>query len=155
MYAIVPEYPLLHWRHLHESIRDGVLDYYKNKQYGDAADQGAKLFAARLRKISDKDIDGTELANLFSITFNPQTNTLMKAPVIPINELNTVSLRNIQEGQGHLTRGLMQGFRNPINHSPIKDVVPELISELDCLNILSLVSYLAAKLEYSESLSKA
>ncbi len=153
LYAIIPEYPLLHWRHLHESIRDGVLDYYKNSQYGDAADQGAKLFAARLRKISTKDIDGTALASLFS--FKYEANTLTQSPVIPINELNTESLRNMQEGQGHLTRGLMQGFRNPINHSPIKDVVPALISELDCLNILSLVSYLSAKLEYSENLTQS
>lgn len=153
LYAIVPEYPLLHWRHLHPSIKDGVLEYYKNQQYGEAADQGAKRFAARLRKISAKDIDGTELANLFSFKF--ESNTLTRSPVIPINELNTESLRNMQEGQGHLVRGLMQGFRNPINHSPIEDVVPKLISELDCLNILSLVSYLAAKLEYSEKLTQS
>jgi Histidine kinase-, DNA gyrase B-, and HSP90-like ATPase len=48
LYAIVPEYPLLHWRHLHKNIKDGVLEYYKNQQYGHAADQGAKLYASPL-----------------------------------------------------------------------------------------------------------
>jgi uncharacterized protein (TIGR02391 family) len=155
LYAIVPEYPLLHWRHLHESIRDGVLDYYKNKQYGHAADQGAKLYAAIIKKLAATDKDGTDLAGFFACSFDKVTKTVINAPTIPVNDLGNESLRNIQEGQGHLTRGLMQGFRNPINHGPMSAIVPALISELDCLNILSLVSYLAAKLEYSENLAKA
>lgn len=154
LYAIVPEYPLLHWRHLHKSIKDSVFEYYKNGQYGHAADQGAKLYAAQLRKLSAQDIDGTDLARLFSLDFDAKTKTITRSPVIPINDLGNESMRNMQEGQGHLTRGLMQGFRNPANHAPMSKIVPHLISELDCLNILSLVSYLAAKLDYSEELVK-
>ncbi len=153
LYAIVPEYPLLHWRHLHESIKDGVLDYYKNKQYGHAADQGTKLYAAVIKKIAETDKDGTDLASIFALKYDQATKSYTP-PLIPVNDLSNESLRNIQEGQGHLTRGLMQGFRNPISHSPMSAVVPSLISELDCLNILSLVSYLAAKLEYSENLQQ-
>lgn len=152
LYAIVPEYPLLHWRHLHKSIKDGVLDFYKNGQYGVAADQGAKLYAAQLRKISKSEKDGTDLATLFSFTYDKATKSISPMPAILVNDLSTESLRNIQSGQDFLTRGLMQGFRNPINHAPVAAVVPTLISELDCLNVLSLVSYLAAKLEYSEDL---
>src|SRR3546814_3629487 len=66
LYSLIPEYPLLHWRHLHECIKDGVVEYYKNGQYGHAADQGTKLFGQRLRDISKKDVDGVELADLFS-----------------------------------------------------------------------------------------
>ena len=150
LYAIVPEYPLLHWRHLHKSIKDGVFDYYKNGQYGHAADQGAKLYAAQIRKIAESDKDGTDLAALFSFKYDPATKSVSTMPTVPVNDLSTDSLRNIQHGQDFLTRGLMQGFRNPINHAPMAAVVPSLISELDCLNVLSLVSYLAAKLEYSE-----
>jgi len=150
LYSIVPEYPLLHWRHLNGSIREGVLEYYKNGQYGHAADQGAKLYAEKIRSLSSRDVDGTQLADLFSFDYDTKSSTLTRAPVLPVNDLRSDSLRNIQIGQGHLTRGLMQGFRNPINHAPINSVVPGLISELDCLNILSLVSYLATKLEFSE-----
>jgi uncharacterized protein (TIGR02391 family) len=154
LYAIVPEYPLLHWRHLHKCIKDGVLEYYKSGQYGHAADQGAKLYAAQLRKLSAQDVDGTELARLFSLDYDTRAKTLTRFPAIPIINLSNESLRNMQEGQGHLTRGLMLGFRNPANHAPMSTIVPHLISELDCLNILSLVSYLAAKLDYSEELPK-
>jgi uncharacterized protein (TIGR02391 family) len=154
LYKIVPEYPLLHWRHLHASIKDGVLEYYKNQQYGHAADQGTKLYADVIRRISGVDKDGTDLAAVFSHSFDSASKTITKPPAISINDLSTESLRNMQEGQLTLTRGLMQGFRNPANHAPMSKVVPALISELDCLNILSLISYLANKLEYAENLSK-
>jgi uncharacterized protein (TIGR02391 family) len=54
---------------------------------------------------------------------------------------------DMQEGQQYLTRGLITGFRNPVNHSPMATVVPSVISELDCLNMLSLISYLATRLD--------
>lgn len=154
LYTIVPEYPLLHWRHLHTSIKDGVLEYYKNQQYGHAADQGTKLYAALIRKLATTDKDGVDLASFFGFNYEAATKKIVKSPTIPVNDLSTESLRNMQEGQGTLTRGLMQGFRNPINHAPMSAIVPSVISELDCLNILSLVSYLANKLEYAESISK-
>ncbi len=154
LYAIIPEYPLLHWRHLHASIKDGVLEYYKNQQYGHAADQGVKLYAALIRKLAAIDKDGTGLADVFNYQYEAQSKTLTRAPTVAINDLSSDSLRNMQDGQGMLTRGLIHGFRNPINHAPMAAVVPSLISELDCLNILSLISYLANKLEYADNLSK-
>lgn len=146
LYEIVPEYPQLHWRHLHDSIRDGVSEFYRNSQYGIAADQATKIYAERIRAITKIDVDGTKLAEVFSLPKDPT-----QKPTLAINDLSTTSLISMQEGQGHLTRGLMQGFRNPINHAPLKKIVPELISELDCLNILSLVSYLCQKIDYAEN----
>lgn len=145
LYALVPEYPLLHWRHLHGTIKDGVEEYYKNQQYGHAADQGTKLYGQKIRELSGKDVDGVELANLF--TFGVDKGVISKYPVIQISDLDTESETNMQEGQQLLTRGLIKGFRNPINHAPMSSVVPEIISELDCLNILSLISYLASRLD--------
>lgn len=57
------------------------------------------------------------------------------------------SKKNIQEGQGHLSRGVVTGFRNPIMHGPIDANVPAVFSEVDCLNVLSLVSYLITRLD--------
>lgn len=145
LYELIPEYPLLHWRHLHEKIKDGVFDYYKNQQYGHAADQGAKIYSQILRDISKKQIDGSDLGKLFH--HQKERSSITKKPIIQISKLSTQSEENIQEGQQYLTMGLMKGFRNPINHAPMAKVVPSVISELDCLNILSLVSYLTARLD--------
>jgi uncharacterized protein (TIGR02391 family) len=152
LHELIPEYPLLHWRHLHSSIRDGVSQFYINQQYGLAADQGCKLFAERIRYITgDNSIDGTDLASVFSFKIGSDRRTVDTSPRISINDLSSASLRNMQDGQQHLTRGLMAGFRNPVNHAPISKVVPDLISEIDCLNILSLISYLSQKLDYADA----
>jgi len=148
LYSLVPEYPLLHWRHLHETLKDGVREYYENKQYGHAADQGTKIYAEKLRELSGVDIDGVGLASLFSIERDKKK--ISKYPVITISDLTNDSGLNIQEGQQFLTRGLIQGFRNPINHAPMAKVVPSIISEVDCLNILSLISYLSTRLDKAE-----
>lgn len=148
LYSLIPEYPLLHWRHLHESLKDQVREYYQNQQYGHAADQGAKIYAAKLRELSGSDVDGVALASLFSVERDKKK--IAKYPIIKISDLSTESGINIQEGQLSLTRGLMQGFRNPINHAPMSQVVPSIISEVDCLNILSLISYLSTRLDKAE-----
>ncbi|WP_208281535.1 TIGR02391 family protein [Massilia oculi] len=145
LYSLIPEYPLLHWRHLHVGIKDGVAEYYKNRQYGHAADQGVKLYAAMLRDLSGADMDGAELADLFSV--HRDKRVIKKYPKIQVSELKSETGINIQEGQQLLTRGLIKGFRNPISHAPMSRVVPSLISEVDCLNVLSLISYLSTRLD--------
>lgn len=139
LYEIVPEYPDLHWRHLHEEIRDRIKPYYSNNQFAEAADQGTKIYAQLLRKMSGVNKDGTDLASVFN----------GKPPKIKIADINTDSGWNIQEGQGHMTRGVMAGFRNPMNHEPFDVLVPGTFSQLDCLNILSLISYLTTRLDYA------
>ena len=43
--------------------------------------------------------------------------------------------------------GVVAGFRNPASHETKKDLHPHIFSDQDCLDILSLVSYLLNKLD--------
>lgn len=142
LHELVPEYPLLHWRHLHEKVRDRVKTYYQNRQFGDAASQGVQIFCEIIRDMTGLTTDGRDLVNRVfgSMPFNAP-------PQIQLNALSTESEKNIQEGQGHLSRGVVTGFRNPISHGPIDTAVPAIFSELDCLNVLSLVSYLVTRMD--------
>lgn len=142
LHDLIPEYPLLHWRHLHKDVRDRVKDYYENKQFGHAASEGVKIFCEIIRKLTNLPQDGRDLVNR---VFNYQQGGPM--PHLQINSLATESERNIQEGQAHLSRGVITGFRNPISHGPMDTTVPAIFSEVDCLNILSLVSYLTTRLD--------
>lgn len=144
LHDIIPEYPLLHWRHLHEKIREKIRGYYQNKQYAEAADQGTKVYAQILRDMTGKELDGADVATLFSI--GKKQNS--KNPDILVADINSKSGWNIQSGQETMTRGVMIGFRNPMSHAPFNIVVPGTFSELDCLNILSLISYLTTRLDY-------
>ena len=142
LYNIVPEYPLLHWRHLHIDLKERVKAYYENQQFGEAASQGVLIFCEKIRLLTGRTEDGYALVNrVFSFE---QGRTL---PEIQLNDLSTHSKENIQVGQGHLSRGVITGFRNPILHDPIDTSVPAVFSELDCLNILSLISYLITRMD--------
>jgi uncharacterized protein (TIGR02391 family) len=140
LHDIVPEYPLLHWRHLHEHLKERVRTYYTNQQYGDAASQGVQIYCEIIRNLTSRIEDGCDLINrVFSLNNG--------VPEIQLNDLITDSEKNIQEGQAHLSRGVIKGFRNPISHAPIDTVVPAIFSEVDCLNILSLLSYLITRMD--------
>jgi len=142
LHDLIPEYPLLHWRHLHVGIRERVRNYYINHQYGEAASQGVQIYCEIIRTLTGKTTDGNDLVNgVFG------GKPFAVPPNLQLNDLATESKKNIQEGQGHLSRGLVTGFRNPIAHGPIDSSVPAVFSELDCLNVLSLVSYLATRLD--------
>ena len=138
LHYLIPEYPELHWRHLNDKLKSRIKNYYENNQYGEAADQGIKIFCEEIRKISGLTTDGTQLVG---DAFGGKT------PKIQVADISTTSGGNIQTGQEQLSRGLIQGFRNPINHAPIDSVVPAIFTELDCLNILSLISYLMTKVD--------
>lgn len=142
LHEIIPEYPELHWRHLHIGLKERVKSYYINKQFGDAASQGVQIYCEIIRKLTGKTEDGNDLVNrIFG------SKPFDDPPDLQLNELKTESQKNIQEGQGHLSRGVVTGFRNPVAHEPIDTIVPAVFSELDCLNILSLVSYLLTRLD--------
>lgn len=142
LHAIMPEYPELHWRHLHENLKDRVEKYYQNEQFGDAASQGVMIYCELIRSLTGKVEDGNDLVNnVFG------SKPYASLPTVQLNDLSTESKKNIQEGQAQLSRGVVTGFRNPILHAPIDTNVPSVFSELDCLNILSLVSYLVTRLD--------
>jgi uncharacterized protein (TIGR02391 family) len=142
LHAIIPEYPLLHWRHLHQKLKDRVEDYYHHGQYGIAASQGVQIYCEIIRDLTGLTDDEGHLVNTV-FGSKPYSNL----PTVQINDLKTESKKNIQEGQAQLSRGVVTGFRNPISHGPIDTIVPTVFSELDCLNVLSLVSYLVARLD--------
>lgn len=140
LHELVPEYPRLHWRHLHIGLKERVEGYYKNEQYGEAADQSTKIYCEVIRTLTGVDKDGVALTG----------DAFGGDPLIKVANIETDTGKNMQEGQDQLSRGLIKGFRNPVSHDPIDTMVPGTFSELDCLNILSLVSYLLTRLDGAE-----
>ncbi|WP_261114940.1 TIGR02391 family protein [Serratia entomophila] len=145
LHTIVPEYPMLHWRYLNDKIKDRIKPFYTNRQYGIAADQGTKIYCEIIRNLTGLTIDGTALVNQ---AFSPEK------PLVKICDTSTKTGFSMQTGQMSLSRGVIESFRNPAAHMPLDTLVPDNYSELDCLNILSLISYLLERMEKSEIVKK-
>lgn len=141
LHKIIPEYPMLHWRHLNDNIKDRIREYYINKQYALAADQGTKIYCQVIRELTGCALDGRKLTERVFPG---------NSPVIKVGNLSTETGRSIQDGQHFLSIGLMASFRNLAAHMPADKLVPEQLSELDCLNILGLISYLLERMNGAE-----
>lgn len=141
LHNIIPEYPMLHWRHLNGKVKDRIQQYYINKQYGLAADQGTKIYCEIIRELTGCDLDGRKLTDRIFPG---------NSPAIKVSNLSTDTGKSMQEGQHFLSSGVMAAFRNPASHMPADKLVPNQFSELDCLNILGLISYLLERIDGAE-----
>ncbi|HGP0312243.1 TIGR02391 family protein [Citrobacter freundii] len=141
LHNIIPEYPMLHWRHLNEKVKNRIQQYYINKQYGLAADQGTKIYCEIIRELTGCDLDGRKLTDRIFPG---------NSPAIKVSNLSTDTGKSMQEGQHFLSSGVMASFRNPASHMPADKLVPDQFSELDCLNILGLISYLLERIDGAE-----
>lgn len=57
----------------------------------------------------------------------------------------------MEDAQKELSAGIFAGFRNPISHEEIKDLHGSgLLTEMDCLDSLSLLSHLFRRLDDAE-----
>jgi len=109
---------------------------YENKHYTNAVLEAAKAYNARVKKESGILKDG---ADLMMASFSENGT-------IKINMFQTDSEKNEQKGIMYLSAGLVQAFRNPAAH---ETAITWKITEEDCLDILSFISFLFNKLDYS------
>lgn len=150
LHELVPEYPFLHWRHLHPIVQEKSKQYYINRDYYTAFIEAAKKYSISVKQKS---------GNTATSDFN-----LMGAVYKETGELNVIgnykkqdgsafsddTQKNIQNGQQHLSQGIIAGGRNPLSHEEINELkISDLFSEKDCLDLLSLLSHLFKRLDNS------
>lgn len=143
IHALVPEYPEYHWRHLRPEIHEVSENDYHNKDYFRAAQEGVKKYENVVRdKTGLRSI--SKAYPLMQQSFGSGSSVLLLTP--NLNE----SEQNIEQGQKELSCGLISGFRNPAAHLAKVALHPDLFSDKDCLDILSLTSYLIGKAEQAK-----
>lgn len=139
---LIPEYPYYHWRHLHSKIHNVSEDDYKNEDYLRAAQEAVKEYEKIVKYKSG--INDRLGKDLMMKAFGEGNGILLVT-----NEISQ-SEKDIEEGQKFLSAGVITGFRNPTAHEPKKLIYPRIFDDKDCLDILSLVSYLFGKLDMAK-----
>lgn len=141
VHALVPEYPEYHWRHLHNSIKRVSKEDYEKADYLRAAKEAAVEYENIVKRISG--ITDKMGVDLMRRSFGSDCS----AKPINITECTTDTQKNIEDGQQNMSVGVVAGFRNPTSHEPKTDLYPHVFNDNDCLDILSIVSYLLTKLD--------
>lgn len=150
IHDLIPPYTYYHYRMLHEQIQSASQRYYEDRDYYTAFQEAIKRY-----KNAVKDKAGlyqcSEDMDIVSKAFGkgkPLTTTA-KYRLRPNGEpFSEATLLNIEEGQLALSRGVIQGGRNVVSHEEHRDLRETgLFSEIDCLDLLSLLSHLFKRLD--------
>jgi uncharacterized protein (TIGR02391 family) len=123
-------------RNFHAEIHSHSKKLFLQGNYFHAVFEATKAFNNKVKEksISIKDGEGL-MMDVFSIN-----------GVLKVNRCSTDSEKNVQEGTKYLSSGLMRAVRNPTAHEPALDWP---IQKQDCLDLLSLISFLYRQLDTS------
>lgn len=145
IHELIPEYPKYHWRHLNPNIHTVSQDDYERGDFLRAAEEAIKLYEVQVK---DKGEINEVGVSLMSRSFGDNNEPLK------ITNNITDSEKNIERGQKHMSMGVMAGFRNPAMHEPKNHVYPAIFDDNDCLDLLSMISYLFKNLDKSRNINK-
>ena len=151
MHDLIPPYTYYHYRLLHEQIREVSKKQYEEKDYYSAFQEAMKRYKnavkdkANLQASDDKDI----VSKAFGREDNKPLKTTAKYKFRPNGKpFSQITLDNIEDGQASLSRGVVQGARNVLNHEEHMDLMESgLFTEKDCLDMLSILSHLFRRLD--------
>ena len=118
----------------HKEVIQNCSDYFKDGHYTACVNEVCKAYNKAVQKKCGSNRDGQDL---MFWAYGKDGN-------LRINKYETESEVNEQEGIKFLSGGLIRGFRNPTAHELKVDWK---ISKDDCLEILSIVSYLFKQLD--------
>lgn len=157
VHALAPEYPNLHWRHLHPEIRSASETGYVNQNYYNAFLEAAKRYANKTREYSGSSNEND--FNLMDDAFGHEDGRLLKVALGYLrangSSFGNRTIQNIEAAQKKLSQGVVQGGRNVVSHEEQIDLFHSgLFSEKDCLDLLSLISHLMYRIESAQEKKK-
>lgn len=118
---------------LHEKLEVPIRLLYKS-EYSSAVSKSIVILENVLREKSGLDLYGGELVSKsLSFEFDKDTGNITSFPLIQINDLNTVTRRNEQDGVKMMLLGFFNGPRNMYQHNDIQvsvDIVIALLLQI-------------------------
>ena len=154
LHNLIPEYPYLHWRHLHQKLKNHIRPYYVSGDYYTAVFEGCKLYIDEIKTKTGISISENSLLEKVFAKKDPillVANNYKKTNGQPFNE-STVA--NIEEGNRLLAIAMWKAFRSPLAHEQAHELESSgLFSETDCLDALSTLSFLFRRLDNAQKRS--
>lgn len=151
LHTLIPEYPRYHWRHLHDEIKSAARKEYENKDYYRAIQEALKRYEASVKKKSGIDKSGQPLMQKAFGSDDDKLKVTKKYRKKDGSSFDSATIKDIEDSQRELSAGIFAGVRNPISHEEIQELqAVDLLSEMDCLDSLSLLSFLFRRLDNAE-----
>lgn len=150
LHTLIPEYPDYHWRHLHKEIKSAAKDNYERRDFYHAIDEALKRYETGVIEKSGVQKTGQQLmGNAFGE--NGILSIMSKYKKTDGKDFKPLTKKDMENAQRELSTGIFAGFRNPISHEEIRELHETgLLTEIDCLDSLSLLSHLFRRLDDAE-----
>jgi uncharacterized protein (TIGR02391 family) len=132
------------WRHLHPEIQAATRERYSRDDFYGAVQEGIKRYinAARVKSGVNHDEATQIVVNAFG-----QSGRLRVFDRFAVDFSESTS-KNVEEGQKHVSMGIVAGFRNPLAHEEVARLHESgAFTFDDCLDALSIVSHLMRRLD--------
>ena len=145
MYSLAPENAdFVLWSGLHKKITSNriIREKFFGEKYLEAARETVQIYNEEVQTVSGE--DQIDYKDLVSSVFGLEEDKL-----IWITNKSNQNEKNIDEGHKFLSMGIMIGFRNPgLGHTSLTRAEEiRYFSDRNCLDILSIISYLFDRLE--------
>ena len=146
---IIPEYPYYHWRNLHPKIREVSAEYYERGDYYHAFTEATKCYKNAVKDKSKVKEDNDYNIMTTSFGHDKILRVTDKHKMRPCGiPYSNDTLNGIEDSQRFLSQGIVVGGRNVLSHEEISDLkLSGLFTEKNCLDMLSILSYLYERLD--------
>lgn len=148
LHNLIPDYPYLHWRHLHHKLQKHIYSYYVSEDYYSAVFEGCKLYIDEVKTKSGISFPESNLLEKVFSRNNPILHIASNYKKSNGQSFDKSTITNIEEGNRLLAIAMWKAFRSPIAHEQAHELESSgLFSETDCLDALSTLSFLFRRLD--------
>ncbi|RXZ47575.1 TIGR02391 family protein [Agromyces fucosus] len=146
---VAPPHAEYVWRHLHPEIQAVTRTYYEEANYYLAVQEAMKRYVkiARNRSGANQESDFSMLGAAFGDAGLYRVFRSLAAQ----HGFSEQTEKNVENGQKHISMGLVAGFRNPLAHEEIELLNSSgAFTNDDCLDALSIISHLMRRLDVGQ-----
>ena len=137
------------WRRLHQEIQEVSRAAYNHEDYFTAITEGMKRYiyiASTKSRISRQ-----KAVDVLSGSFGRKGKLSVFHKYMQTRQFTEQTQNDIEQGQQELSLGLLRSFRNTISHEEVKALSESgALTHQDCLDALSILSYLMRRLSEAE-----
>jgi len=150
--ALAPPYAEMVWRRLHSKVQDAARVFYERGDYFHAVDEAVKRY---VRLAADKGgVDRENAKNVLAQCFGENKKLAVFAKYLRLGGFTENTAKNVESGQQQISFGVLSAFRNTIDHEEQEELLRTgALNYEDCLDALSILSYLMRRLDDAECCS--
>lgn len=143
---IAPPYAEFVWRHLHAEIQNATSSYYVAQDYYVAVQEAIKRYVSLSKKRAG--VGASEALAIVTSAFGEKGKLRVFSMYMAADGFDPQTEKNVENGQKHISMGLIAGFRNPLAHEEVARLQDSgAFTNDDCLDALSIISHLMRRLD--------